>query len=83
MRQKARDDHADADLICGVATALRDWGVHTGQPPPLKILREAVWFYWHHGLRARRFHPSTRGPSGGPRPLRGWLRAESREKAAW
>jgi len=72
VRQITRDDHADAALICGVATALRDWGVHTGQPPPLKILREAVWFYWQAPrLRGKKVPPKY------PRAV-GWSEAAAR-----
>lgn len=42
----ARDDRADAELVCAVAAALRSWRESTGNVPASKILREAVWFYW-------------------------------------
>lgn len=41
-----RSDLADAKLILDVAAGLRAWGDSTGQQPPSKILREAVWFFW-------------------------------------
>ncbi|HEX8102622.1 MAG TPA: hypothetical protein VF533_08430 [Solirubrobacteraceae bacterium] len=46
MPAKPRDDEADAALIVGVAASLRSWAARTGAQPPLKILREAVWFFW-------------------------------------
>lgn len=42
-----RDYRADAALVAGVANAVRDWRAATGRDSSdLKLLREAVWFYW-------------------------------------
>jgi hypothetical protein len=41
-----RSDQADAELISHVAAGLRAWGESTGESPPSKILREAIWFFW-------------------------------------
>lgn len=41
-----RSDQADAQLISDVAAGLRAWGHSTGEQPALKILREAIWFFW-------------------------------------
>jgi hypothetical protein len=48
-----RDDQVDAELIRAVATSLRSWGEATGRDAPLKILREAVWFFWQEPRLAR------------------------------
>lgn len=41
-------DQADAQLLSDVAAALHRWEQSTGVKPPLKVLRETVWFFWQH-----------------------------------
>jgi hypothetical protein len=54
-----RDDQADAALVAAVANAVREWRATTGSTRgDLKLLREAVWFYWE---RPRLPRPLVRG----------------------
>jgi hypothetical protein len=47
VAQPEVDDRVDAALIAGVANAVRQWRATTGSARgDLKLLREAVWFYW-------------------------------------